>query len=75
MFSCIDRCEQLRIQLDHLTIPTAERTENDMTIEDLPLEIQDKILLTLNSLKDFDALSQATPMFGEIASEYEHVSP
>ena len=33
----------------------------------------DKIMLTLNNLKDFEALSQVTPMFAEIAEEYEHV--
>ena len=30
-------------------------------------------MLTLNNLKDFEALSQVTPMFAEIAEEYEHV--
>jgi len=62
------------MQLDNFIIPTTKRADEDLTIEDMPLEIQDKIMLTLKTLKDFDSLSQATPMFSEIASEYEHVS-
>lgn len=62
------------MQLDTLHVPEVSDSANELNLQDMPIEIQDKIMLTLNTLKDFDALSQVAPIFGEIASEYEHVS-
>ena len=61
------------MRLNHLKLPSQTRSADELSLENLPVEVQDKIMLTLSSLKDFDALSQATPMFAEIADEYEHV--
>ena len=49
-------------------------SENNLNLTQLPPEIQDKIMLNLNSLKDLESMSKSTPFFSEIAAEYEKVN-
>ena len=55
---CIDRCDQLRSRMKKLRLPEIDRIEGELNLETLPIGVQDKIMLTLNNLKDFESLSE-----------------
>ena len=45
----------------------------ELNLVDLPTEIQDKIMMNMNCLKDLESMSEATPFLTQIAAEYEKV--
>ena len=51
-----------------------KENQPDLNLVDLPTEIQDKIMMNMNSLKDLESMSEATPFLTQIAAEYEKVS-
>ena len=50
-----------------------KENQPDLNLVDLPTEIQDKIMMNMNCLKDLESMSEATPFLTQIAAEYEKV--
>ena len=61
----------MKIQLANMKV---KENQPDLNLVDLPTEIQDKIMMNMNSLKDLESMSEATPFLTQIAAEYEKVS-
>ncbi|CAG5081053.1 Oidioi.mRNA.OKI2018_I69.PAR.g9776.t1.cds [Oikopleura dioica] len=69
----INQSENLKLRLHSLQLPEVQRQKKEVNIIDLPNEIQDKILLSLTTPKDFDRLAKANSNFGEIVSVFEEL--
>ena len=67
---CIDKCDTLKSQLKSMKV---KENQPDLNLVDLPTEIQDKIMMNMNCLKDLESMSEATPFLTQIAAEYEKV--
>ena len=50
-----------------------KENQPELNLVDLPTEIQDKIMMNMNCLKDLESMSEATPFLTQIAAEYEKV--
>ena len=50
-----------------------KENQAEINLVDLPTEIQDKIMMNMNCLKDLESMSEATPFLTQIAAEYEKV--
>ena len=50
-----------------------KENQPEINLVDLPTEIQDKIMMNMNCLKDLESMSEATPFLTQIAAEYEKV--
>ena len=61
----------MKIQLANMKV---KENQPELNLVDLPTEIQDKIMMNMNSLKDLESMSEATPFLTQIAAEYEKVS-
>ena len=69
-FRCINKCDALKAQLGSMKV---KDNQPELNLVDLPTEIQDKIMMNMNCLKDLESMSEATPFLTQIAAEYEKV--
>ena len=69
-FRCINKCDALKAQLGSMKV---KENQPELNLVDLPTEIQDKIMMNMNCLKDLESMSEATPFLTQIAAEYEKV--
>ena len=60
----------MKIQLANMKV---KENQPELNLVDLPTEIQDKIMMNMNCLKDLESMSEATPFLTQIAAEYEKV--
>ena len=82
--ACIVKCAELRSRLKSLKVQCPG--DEQMVISELPVEVQDKIMLSLNSLRychekykletkltfsDLESMSASAPMFAQIAEQYQ----
>lgn len=67
---CINKCDALKARLGSIKV---KENHPELNLVDLPTEIQDKIMMNMNCLKDLESMSEATPFLTQIAAEYEKV--
>ena len=70
ILSCINKCDSLKNRLANIKV---KENQPEINLVDLPTEIQDKIMMNMNCLKDLESMSEATPFLTQIAAEYEKV--